>query len=299
MSGHSWGEGDEAPGVQRCHERGLEAVRVVSASGSLLVFRQGAHVAEYQPGSGPGLLWLSSKSRFERGAAIRGGVPICFPWFGAHPSDPKLPAHGFARTSLFAYLGSQALTNERIALSFELCADQTSRALWPADFRARLRVTLGDALELEFSVRNTGPRELDYEEALHTYFSVGDVRQIAIHGLLGAPYADKVTGTSSVQDVERLTIASETDRVYESTKVCRLVDPGLSQQVVVDKNGSATTVVWNPLIEKARRLSDFADDEYLGMVCIESANTHGARIVLAPGQEHSLFVRLCREPLEA
>ncbi len=296
MSEHTWGEGSEAPGVVRCTERGLPAVRAESSHGALLVFRQGAHVAEYRPAQAPAVLWVSQHSRFAPGSAIRGGVPICFPWFGAHVEKPSLPAHGFARTSEFEYAGS-VLVADRLVLTFELESDQRTRELWPADFRVRYVVTLGERLTLALTVENRGVTPIEYEEALHTYFAVSDVRSISIEGLAGARYTDKVSGNDAVQSETDLRISAETDRVYASAAPCTLLDPGLGRCITVDKSGSQTTVVWNPWLDKARRLSDFGDDEYPSMVCVESANTHGARVRLFPGQAHELVVSLESAPL--
>lgn len=290
---HSWSGAEEAPGVVRCHERGLEAVRATNAHGSLLVLRHGAQILDYRPEGQAPVLWVSRMSRFESGAAVRGGVPICFPWFGAHPSEPRLPAHGFARTRAFLYVGSRA---ERGAttLSFELAADEATRALWPFDFVARLHATLGSGLGIDFEVENTGARELDFSEALHTYFAVADVRRIGIEGLENASYEDKVSGAHVVERESRVSIGAETDRVYHSAATCVLDDPLLGRRLSVEKTGSATTVVWNPWSEKARRMSDFGDDEYTSMVCIESANTGDARVRLGPGQRHRLSVVITR-----
>ncbi len=288
---HSWPGAEEAPGVVRCHEHGLEAVRAENSHGSLLVFRQGAQLVDWVPTGKPPVLWLSKQSRFEAGVAIRGGVPICFPWFGANTTDSKLPAHGFARTRAFRYLGS-SLVPGGTRLSFELTADDATRALWPFEFAACLHVNLGRELGLELAVENQDRRELDFEEALHTYFCVGDVRKASIEGLQGARYTDKVSGSSALEREPELSITAETDRVYQSSAACRLLDAAGGRQILVEKSGSASTVIWNPWIDKARRLSDFGDDEYGGMLCIESANTGDGRIRLAPGESHRLQVTI-------
>jgi glucose-6-phosphate 1-epimerase len=247
-----------------------------------------AHVVSYEPVGQSPVLWLSRESRFAAGAAIRGGVPLCFPWFGAHASDSKLPAHGFARTREFRYLGSrseQGVTR----LSFELAADDATRALWPHEFVARHHVALGAELTLEFEVENRGLGSFEFEEALHSYFAVEDARRVRVEGLSGASYADKVAGTRAVQREAQVTVEGELDRVYDSAATCVLHD-GERRRIAIEKSGSATTVVWNPWIDKARRMSDFGDDEYLAMLCVESANTGRAKVSLAPGERHALRV---------
>ena len=150
---------------------------------------------------------------------------------------------------------------------------------------------------MELEVENRDQHEFEFEQALHSYFAVGDVRQVAIEGLEGARYADKVAGKSELQREPVLTIAAETDRVYESSAACRLMDGALGRTIIIDKSGSATTVVWNPWIDKARRMSDFGDDEYKTMVCVESANTGPARVELEPGASHTVSFSLAAREL--
>jgi len=251
------------------------------------VYLHGAHVAAFKTQEHGELLWLSREAVYGGGKAIRGGVPICFPWFGAHPSEPSFPAHGFARTRAFAFEGSEE-RGDLVIAELSLTSDAETRKLFPHDFRARLRVSVGRELGLAFEVENTSPDELDYELALHTYLRVTDVRHIELRGLAGASYDDKVSGARSCREGDApLRFSGETDRVYESTARVTIEDPLRQRRLFVDKTASRTTVVWNPWSDKAKRLSDFGDDEWPEMVCVEAANASPHAVRLPPEARHT------------
>jgi glucose-6-phosphate 1-epimerase len=282
----------EAAGVTLTVENGLPAIRVKNGFGSLSIFRQGAHVTEYVPEATPAVLFTSAQSRFEAGKAVRGGVPICFPWFGPHPTRQELPAHGFARTSEFDYRGSHAGEGGETTLHFSLTSSDATRDAFPFEFSLDYEVTLGKALRLKLRVTNTGARPLTFEEALHSYFSVSDVRQVEVTGLAGEAYLDQLSGRSEVEGAPPIRIEREVDRVYRSVADCRIADPGLARAIVVAKSHSQSTVLWNPWIEKSQRLVDFGDEEYLRMLCIESANVRPHAVELGPTDVHELEVSL-------
>ncbi|HWZ92616.1 MAG TPA: D-hexose-6-phosphate mutarotase [Polyangiaceae bacterium] len=279
------------PGVELGTTRGLASVRVDTPEASGLVFLQGAHVAEWTPKGHSPVLWLSEKTEYKLGKALRGGVPICFPWFGAHPEHADYPAHGFARTRLFSYGGASIESGGRVALEFSLASDAESKALFPYVFEARLRVVLGAALSLEFSVTNGDEQPFSFEEALHSYFHVSDVREAALAGLQGSTYRDKVRGLAECSEsAAELRFSGETDRVYTSAATCTIVDPALARAIRVEKSNSQTTVVWNPWAARAAQMADFRGDAWPTMLCVESANVAGAKVTLAPGHTHTLRV---------
>lgn len=280
-------------------ENGLLALRVRNRFGSLLVYRQGAQVVDYTPAGGAPVLFVSRASRLERKKAIRGGVPICFPWFGPHEERKELPAHGFARTSEFEYLGGATSASGEVSLRFGLKAGPATRESFPYDFEAHYEVRLGENLTLVFTVRNTGNVPFTFEAALHTYFAVSDVRQVEVTGLTGESYLDQLSGRVEQEAERAVRISREVDRIYTSRATCHLVDPGLDREIVVSKQGSASTVVWNPWIEKSQRLADLGDDEYLRMLCIESANVRPETIELFPSEAHALQVSIASERLDA
>jgi glucose-6-phosphate 1-epimerase len=241
------------------------------------------------------LLWTSARALYAAGKAIRGGVPICFPWFGGHPTRPDLPAHGFARTTSFTFEGSEE-RGDSVVAELSLVSTPETQRLYPHELRARMHVSVGRELKLSFEVENTGDTPLSYEIALHTYLGVSDVRQVEVEGLAGSSYNDKVSGQHGVvQGDAPLRFVGETDRVYSSTARVVVTDPVRKRRLIVDKTASGTTVVWNPWRDKAQRMSDFGDDEWLGMLCIEAANAGTHRIQLPATARHTTTTLISAE----
>jgi len=273
---------------------GLSALAVSNRFARAEIFLQGAHVTAYRPQGGAEVLWTSAFSRFQQGTPIRGGIPLCFPWFGPAAHAGK-PAHGFARTSVFELASAVNLSDGRTQVTLVLQDSTHTRAVWDYGFELQCTVTVGPALELALQVRNTDVAPFFFEEALHSYFDVSDVRHVAVHGLEDSTYFDKVDGGQAKKHgAEPLCFSAETDRVYEHhTKACRIADPGFGRSLIVDKSGSNSTVAWNPWIAKAARTRDFGDHEWPSMVCVESANIGTQRVALQPGQSHvmNLLIR--------
>lgn len=281
----------DLPGVERVELHGLPAVRVETPAASGLVYLQGAHVAAFRPAGGKGVLWMSENAVYAKGKALRGGVPICFPWFGAHAEQPQFPAHGFARTRDFRYRGARLHATGGAELEFELEDDAETRAFFPHAFTARLRVAFGQKLGLGFSVTNRDAQPFSFEEALHSYFAVADVTQTSLRGLEGARYVDKVREQAVFTEGPReLRFVAETDRVYESAGTCTVDDRAGARSLVVEKENSGATVVWNPWRERAAQMSDLGATAWPGMLCVESANVGKTRVTLAPGASHHLGV---------
>jgi len=283
----------ELRGVERVQEHGQPAVRVTTESATGLVFLQGAHVAAWQPTRAKPVIYMSENAVYAPGKALRGGVPICFPWFGAHAEHKEYPAHGFARARNFEYRGARRGANGDTELEFALESDEQTRAFFAHDFTARLRVAFGKKLGLEFSVTNRDSQPFTFEEALHSYFHVADVTQTSVRGLEGARYVDKVREQSVFTEGPReLRFIAETDRVYESAASCTIVDPVGERSLVIEKEHSGATVVWNPWRERAAQMSDLGAAAWPTMLCVESANVGKSRVALAAGETHRLAVHV-------
>lgn len=242
------------------------------------VYMHGAHVADFTPAGHQPLLFMSPSSNFATGQPIRGGVPVCFPWFGPHATDPSAPSHGPARITEWQL--QQAAMDEGVLLLV------LATTIEP--FLISHSVAFGRDLSMTLCVRNRSDTPASFEAALHTYFAVSDVRQVDITGLEGVDYLDKVdAGQRKTQDERPITFTSETDRVYVDTRsTCVLTDPG--RRITVKSSGSDTTVVWNPWIDKAKALPDFGDDDWTTMVCIETANAGPNKVSLDAGAEHEM-----------
>ncbi len=283
-------------GVELTNEHGLAAVRVRSASASGLVYLQGAHVAAWQPAGEAPIIFMSEQAVYGPGKALRGGVPICFPWFGGHAEHKEYPAHGFARTTAFAYRGARLDAQGRTELEFTLDSSPQTEAFFPFAFGVRYRVAFGATLGLEFEVRNLSSQAFSFEEALHSYFAVSDVKQVSVRGLQGASYVDKVRALATFTEAAvELRLTGETDRVYDSAATCRIVDPGLQRSIRVEKSHSASTVVWNPWAERAAQMADLGAAAWPGMLCVESANVGKSKITLPAGAAHLLRLTVTPE----
>lgn len=248
----------------------------------------GAHVMEWQPTSqAHPVLYLSPDAVLENGKAIRGGIPICWPWFGGHPSDATKPMHGIARILPWELQRVDA-KDSHVAMLFQLKSTEESRAQWPYDFSCHLGISLGDKLEVSLMTHNTGSEAFVITEALHTYLSVGDISQTVVRGLAGAKYVDTVGGQHTLCDGQEadITFDREVDRQYISTGGVVIEDPAWGRKLIVDKLGSGTTVIWNPWIEKSKRLADLPDEAFHGFLCAEAANASESAVRISAGAQH-------------
>jgi glucose-6-phosphate 1-epimerase len=254
------------------------------------LYLHGGHITRWTPRGQRPVLFLSSKSLFAPDKAIRGGVPVIFPWFGPRSDGKHGPMHGFARTLPWTPGETRLRDDGAVEIAIALAPNNTSRDLGFTDFHLRLRVAFGAVLEMELETRNQAPAPLVYEEALHTYFAISDIRQVAVSGLENTAYIDKTDGFQrKVQGDAPLRIANETDQVHLSTTAaCVIHDPEWNRRITVEKSGSSTTVVWNPWIEKAKTLTDMAPDEWQRMICVETANAARDAVHLAPGATHKM-----------
>jgi glucose-6-phosphate 1-epimerase len=267
---------------------GLPKVQITCPEAVGEMYLHGAHVTSWKPEGREEVLFLSSESRWEEEHAIRGGIPICFPWFGDKSDDPKAPAHGFVRAEAWQ-LESVAKVRNAITVTMFTENDDSTQRWWPAEFRLVHRVTFGSELTLELVVTNTGRTVLRFEEALHAYYQIGDIQKVRVHGLGTVHYLDKTDSNRMKLQQGAIEIVSETDRVYlNTTDVVELEDPALHRRTRVTKENSRTTVVWNPWLRKAHSLSDLADDEWMRMLCIETSNVSDFAVDLGPGEQHKM-----------
>jgi glucose-6-phosphate 1-epimerase len=267
---------------------GLPKVHVTSPDAIGDIYLHGAQVTSWLPKSAHDVLFVGQQSRWEPGRAIRGGVPICFPWFGNKAGDPDAPAHGLVRTRAWR-LESIAPGRDGLTVTMAIDSDADTRRWWPADFHLVHHVTLGSTLRLELVVTNTGATPLRFEEALHAYHRVGQIADARVHGLDGIRYLDKTDSNHEKTQQGALAIDSETDRVFLNTRgAIEIDDPVLGRRIRIAKEHSLATVVWNPWVRRARALPDLMDDEWTQFICVETANVSAFAIELAPGEQHTM-----------
>lgn len=255
------------------------------------VLDAGAHVLAWTPAGHLPVLWLSPLARFEPGVAVRGGIPVVFPWFGAGITGDRSPAHGFARTAAWKRAGvtNELATGGRLEVRHTLDADDFDSEPFAAELVSEFAI---DHLQVSLTVTNTGETTFTYEEALHTYLAVSDISAISLDGLDGCSYTDKVdAGPSAPVQAGSVRFSGETDRLYAHTGTVIVDDPEWSRRIEVTKEGSATTVVWNPGATKGAALADVGPN-WAGFVCVEAANTGDGAIRLEPGESHILSQRM-------
>lgn len=270
-------------------------MRVTGARADAELYLQGGHLTQWQPRGAAPVLFLSSRAAYAPGKAIRGGVPVVFPWFGPHPTDRGAAMHGFARTAPWRLVGSGPGPADSVVLELALEDDAATRAVWPPAFALRYRVGVGDTLELALEIANTSSAPFTFEAALHTYLAVGDVRAVGITGLEHTTYIDKVDGMARKRHgAEPLRLTGETDRVFVGTRArCVVDDRALGRRLVVDKTGSATTVVWNPWAAKTAGIADLEPDDWRRLICVETANAADDAVTLPAGARHVMTATLC------
>ena len=276
---------------------GLLRVRITGPNAQGEIYLHGAHVTSWQPAGRDEVLFLSSKSRWQEGQAIRGGIPICFPWFRAKGDDAKAPAHGVVRTRSWE-LDSIVESQDGVAVTMFIESDEQTRRWWPAEFRLVHRATFGADLKLELICSNTGNTPLRFEEALHTYNQIADVANVRLQGLEGTHYLDNTDSNKEKTQLGEATIASQTDNAFLHTEsAIDLIDPGLHRRIRLQKTNSRTTVVWNPWREGAAKMQDLGDGEWERFLCVEASNIMSAAVTLEPGQEHKVTALLSIESL--
>lgn len=279
---------------------GLPFIRVRNAHAEAVVSLHGAQVLSYRPlGASADVLFVNERAHHQAGKAIRGGVPVCWPWFGPDPQGLGRPAHGLARTRQWALRQTVVLPGGETQVVLGLNDTVDTRALWPHAFDLSLAITVGATLRLALTTRNTDTTPLTITQALHSYFAVGDIAQTRVQGLDGCAYTDKATGAGGAVKLQTgdVTVAAEVDRIYSGVPASlTVVDGAQNRRVDITSEGSHTAVVWNPWAAIAAGMTDLQDDEYRRFVCVETANAGAEVITLAPGSTHTLVAQFAAGP---
>jgi D-hexose-6-phosphate mutarotase len=277
---------------------GLVFAEIDNALSSATICLQGAHVVTWKPKSETEpVVWVSDMAKYGPGKSIRGGVPICWPWFGPHATEKGFPGHGFARTVMWQVSASETLADGATRVKFMLLPNEQTHAQFPKACRAELVVTVGASLGVDLVSTNLDTEPVEIGEALHTYFRIGDIADIRIAGLENTAYLDKVGEPTRRTQDGAVDCAGEVDRVYVDTGAdCVIDDPRLGRRIRVAKTGSRSTVVWTPWVEKAEKMGDFGPGKtnqggWREMVCVESGNALENVVTIPPGEAHVMSVR--------
>jgi D-hexose-6-phosphate mutarotase len=268
----------------------MPMLEISTAWSTAELYLNGAHVTHFEKRGESPLLFMSRCSRFMPGQPIRGGVPIIFPWFGPREG---MNQHGFARLQKWDLKEVRSSLDSGVTVTFRL-PDCPEASTYPA-LLAEYEVAVKDTLTMSLTVKNESPSDvLEFENCLHTYFNVSDVTAITIRGLKGVDYLDKVSNFARKTETNAaIRISSEVDRIYlDTSSTVEIEDPRLGRRIVVEKEGSKSSVVWNPWTQKAQQMPDFGDEEYASMICVESGNVSSNALRLAPGETSRLTVRV-------
>lgn len=282
----------DIPGMARVHagQGGLPAVQITGPHARGEMYLQGGQVTSWIPQGRDEALFVSRQARYEPGRAIRGGVPVCFPWFGALKGRSDAPAHGCVRTKPWQ-IDRIEQTDEGVAVTLATASDADTRRFCADEFRLEHRAIFGEALTLELTAINTGAAPFTFEAALHTYYRVRDVSGVSVVGLDGARYLDALDGRRERRQQGPVEFASEIDRIYLNTPGALAIDDRIGERrLALAASNAHAAVVWNPWMAKARALADLGDDEYREFVCVETCNVAPLAVTLAPGDGHTMRV---------
>ncbi|WP_039787789.1 D-hexose-6-phosphate mutarotase [Herbaspirillum huttiense] len=299
----------DLPHIQRIEVNQLQCLRVQTERAELLIAEQGAQVLRYQVHGQEPVIWMSEEAAFEAGNSVRGGIPVCWPWFGDLMRNPpqvqalhaggRLPAHGLVR-GIDWLLMENAIEGNTVRLVLAIPPTTESPALrhLPPGIELRLEILLDDRLHLKLTTRNGSEQHIALTQALHSYFAVSSIHNVTVDGLEGQRYIETLEGWAEREQKRPLVVSSETDRIYlDLPPHLAIRDEGWNRRIHIEASGSTSAVVWNPWVSKARRLSQFADDAWQRMLCIETANVMDDLVELEPGAEHTMGVSLWGETL--
>jgi D-hexose-6-phosphate mutarotase len=278
---------------------GLMFAEIDNALGTSYICLQGAHITTFRPKDQvEPVIWVSKFAKFAPGKSIRGGAPVCWPWFGAHATESSFPGHGFARTVMWEVTQSAALPSGETEITLALLENEQTRTQWPHKTRVELNVVVGKSLKASLDTTNLGDAPIQIGEALHTYFQISDIEAVQVTGLENTVYLDKVGEVTRRTQSGPITFSGEVDRVYVDTEsTCYIVDPAYERRIKVAKSGSRSTVVWTPWNEKADKMGDFGPDGWRQMVCVESVNALENVVSVAAGETHRMSVEYSAETL--
>jgi glucose-6-phosphate 1-epimerase len=271
-------------------EHGFTYIEINNARAHATISTYSGQVLSYRPkGQAHDLLFVSDKAYYEDGKAIKGGIPVCWPWFGPDPDDQGRPAHGFVRNRQWQVAASESLADGSTRVIMSLTDSDATRSIWPHPFRLSIEITVGDSLRVELVTHNSAAESVTISQALHTYFRVGDIGKVRLLGLEGSDYIDKVDGSTLKTQTGPVTINGEVDRIYTGLAGELVIDDAsLGRKIHISSTGCSTAVVWNPWAETAASMADLEDDDYKKMICVETANAGPETVEIAAGSEYRL-----------
>lgn len=269
---------------------GLPFIKIDNEKASAVVSIYAGQILSFQPANDShNLMFLSEAAYYQAGKAIKGGVPICWPWFGPDPEGRGRPTHGFARNRFWSVAGTGITADGDTTVTLGLTDTPETRAIWPHSFKLSLKITIGESLNLELITHNTDTQPFFITQALHAYFKVGHITQVSVLGLGGLEYVDKADHAALKLQTGAVTIDAEVDRIYRKAPNELVIDDiTLDHRIRITSTGSNTAVVWNPWAEISAEMGDLKDDDYEHFLCVETANADVDGVQVAPDSEFRL-----------
>lgn len=269
---------------------GFPFIEIDSGKANAVVSTYAGQVLSFRPVNEPqDLMFLSEAAYYQAGKAIKGGAPICWPWFGPDPERLGRPTHGFVRNRFWNVIRTQARTDGDVRVTLGLTDTPETRAIWPHPFALALEITVGDSLSLELITRNTGTEKFSITQAFHTYFKVEHIGEVVVLGLEDTEYIDKADNGAHKLQKGAVTIKAEVDRIYRDAPDELVIDDtALDRRIRIVSKGSKTAVVWNPWAKISAEMGDLKDDDYKHLLCVETANAGSDVVEISPGSEFRL-----------
>lgn len=269
---------------------GFPFISIKNQSATALISLHGGQILSFKPIEvEEDLFFLSSKSYYSDGKAIRGGVPVCWPWFGPDPKGLQRPNHGFVRSHLWTIV-STATTDTETKVSLQFLERYKKEKTWRQPFALTLEITIGTTLGLKLITHNTGDKPFSITQAFHSYFHVGDIDQVQVSGLEGRNYFDKLDQGTEKSQASTLTPSEEIDRIYTDVKNELIInDPVFKRKIQISSPNNETVVVWNPGQKTSRTIADLKNKAYKQFICVETGNIAFDLIHVPADGEHSFL----------
>ena len=271
-------------------EHGFTYAEINNEKAHATISTYSGQVLSYRPKSQEkDLLFVSNKAYYQKGKAIKGGIPICWPWFGPDPEDMGHAAHGFVRNRQWDVIATESLADGSTKVVLGLTDTDETREIWPHAFNLNIEIIVGDTLKLALVTQNTGNENITISQAFHTYFHVGDIGKVQVSGLEGKEYLDKLDHFATKTQSGPIAINGEVDRIYTGVDGDLTIDDAsFDRKIHITSGGCSTAVVWNPWDDVARSMGDLDDDDYRIMLCVETANAGPETVDVPAGKSYTL-----------
>ena len=275
------------PELHLAGDAGLPLLLVENSQGRAVIALQGAHAIEFQPAGQREMLWLSPKCKLQPETPIRGGIPLCLPWFGPGPDGKS--AHGFVRTKPWALASAEIAASGATRVVLELAGDASTCALWPHSFVFRMEFEVGETLTLRLSATNRSNQTASFAFAFHTYFAVPDVAKVRVTGLEDTTYIDKLDNGSRQRQTGAVTISDATDRIYLDVPAIQTIESGEGKIAI--QSDAACAVVWNAW-NNDRNIADMGEGNHVGHLCVERGEIADRALTIQPGETYRSWMTL-------